>query len=649
MNYRAPNSEQEYRLLFESNPLPMWVYDRETLAFLEVNTSAAARYGYSREEFLRLRITDIRPPEDVPLLIENLAQDRPTLELSGPWRHRLRDGRIIDVEVHSHLIDWNGCKASFVVALDISERRRAADSLRQSEERFRTAFEHAPFGMCLSDLQGRFLQVNTALCKMLGYSESELLAGAWQRLTHPADLHRSLQVVKDFKRDGMDSVGFEKRYIHKSGEILWVRLNISVVKDHTGAPARFITHVEDITASRAAKQALRESEEQYRSLVAHIPDVVWVADAAGGVMFISPNIEKLIGLSAAEVCHRGACALFELVHPDDVANVTGAFELLFTRRHTYDVEFRLRAPSGEWLWVHDRAVATYMKAGVCYASGLRSDISERRRTEAALRARDAAEEANRTKSAFLANMSHELRTPLNAIIGYSQLLREDTIGPEQPEVLADLEKIERSGQLLLGIINDVLDLSKIEAGRVDIKLENVDLATILNDVYNAVEPLARQQGDLVSIDCPDDSRFAFADLSKLRQSILNLVINACKFTQNGQVSVTVRRLHKDSGDLIEVRVRDTGIGILPEDLGKLFQPFSQVDASVTRRHNGTGLGLTISKRFCQMMGGDIAVESEPGRGSCFSIQVPAAIASASPPTVRRDASAYGPAKTSRVC
>jgi len=268
------------------------------------------------------------------------------------------------------------------------------------------------------------------------------------------------------------------------------------------------------------------------------------------------------------------------------------------------------------------------------ASRAKSELTELKRIEGELvAARDAAEHANRAKSTFLANMSHELRTPLNAIIGYSQMLREDCIGPEQPEVLSDLEKIERSGHILLGIIDDILDLSKIEAGRVQVELQNVDVAAVLNDVYNAVEPLARQQGNVVSLDCPEEARLAYADLPKLRQSLLNLVNNACKFTQNGQVSVDVRRLHIASGDWTEVRISDTGIGIGPEHLGKLFQPFSQVDGSATRKYNGTGLGLAISKKFCQMMGGDIAVESEPGRGSRFALRVPAPRNGTSTPTV----------------
>jgi len=254
---------------------------------------------------------------------------------------------------------------------------------------------------------------------------------------------------------------------------------------------------------------------------------------------------------------------------------------------------------------------------------LRGEIAVRRGVQdELLAAKKVAEEASRAKSTFLANMSHELRTPLNAIIGYSQMLHEDYLGPRHEEVCADLEKIERSGHLLLGIINDILDLSKIEAGCATVKSQNVDVALVLGDVCNAVQPLARQQGNKLEIDCPEHA-LAYADLSKFRQSVLNLVNNACKFTENGRVSVNVNRLRNAQGEWTEVHVSDTGIGIAAEHLGKLFQPFTQVDDSATRRHHGTGLGLAISKQFCQMMGGDITVASEPGRGSRFSIRVPA--------------------------
>lgn len=254
---------------------------------------------------------------------------------------------------------------------------------------------------------------------------------------------------------------------------------------------------------------------------------------------------------------------------------------------------------------------------------LGQDVTELKRIqEEFVRARDAAEQANRAKSTFLANMSHELRTPLNAIIGYSQMLQEDCGVVASEDFRPDLVKIERSGHILLGIINDVLDLSKIEAGRMELHMETFNVVDVLRDVQSTVQPMAVQRGNRLEIACQDGAAEAYGDIAKFRQSLLNLVNNACKFTENGRVAVTVQGLCQDRRRLLQVEVEDSGIGIHPDHLGKLFQPFSQVDASATRRYGGTGLGLAISRKFCQMMGGDITVESQLGRGSRFKMQIP---------------------------
>jgi signal transduction histidine kinase len=255
---------------------------------------------------------------------------------------------------------------------------------------------------------------------------------------------------------------------------------------------------------------------------------------------------------------------------------------------------------------------------------LGQDVTELKRVqEEVVRARDAAEQANRAKSTFLANMSHELRTPLNAIIGYSQMLQEDCDRDKYNHFGPDLLKIERSGHILLALINDILDLSKIEAGRMELHLEAFDVPGVLSDVQATVLPLALQQGNRLEVACGEEARQGYGDVAKFRQSLLNLVNNACKFTQNGTVAITAQKVHHGLQAVLEVQVADSGIGIRPEHLGKLFQPFSQVDASATRKYAGTGLGLAISRKFCQMMGGDITVESELGYGSRFSIRIPA--------------------------
>jgi PAS domain S-box-containing protein len=352
------------------------------------------------------------------------------------------------------------------------------------------------------------------------------------------------------------------------------------------------------------------SKDYVDNILRSMGEALIVTDRTGRIQRVNPPTLELLGYQEGELLGRPALSLIcEGEAPSPVAGT----------QRTY------RAKNGRLIPVLLSSGELRGAAGI--AAGyvwLAQDMSELKRTQGELeRARDAAEQANRAKSVFLANMSHELRTPLNAIIGYSQMLREDCIGPEQLEVLSDLEKIERSGQLLLGIIDDILDLSKIEAGRETVKPQNVDVSAVLRDVSNAVQPLVRQQGNILEIDCPDQARLVYADLPKFRQSVLNLVNNALKFTEKGRVSVAVNRLLEKDREWTEVHVSDTGIGIGREHLGKLFQPFSQVDGSSIRKYNGTGLGLAISKKFCQMMGGDITVVSELGRGSRFSIRLPA--------------------------
>jgi signal transduction histidine kinase/CheY-like chemotaxis protein len=237
-------------------------------------------------------------------------------------------------------------------------------------------------------------------------------------------------------------------------------------------------------------------------------------------------------------------------------------------------------------------------------------------------ARDAALEATRLKSEFLANMSHELRTPLNAIIGYSEILAEEAEDSGRESDLADLQKIRSAGKHLLALINDVLDLSKIEAGKMEVHLETVDVAPMLQDVVSTITPLVAKNENRLEVRCPEGLGALRADLTKLRQALFNLLSNACKFTSGGVITLAVERETTDGADWLHFAVSDTGIGISTEQMKKLFQAFSQADSSTSKKYGGTGLGLVLSRRFCQMMGGDITVESAPEAGSTFTIHLP---------------------------
>jgi adenylate cyclase len=281
-----------------------------------------------------------------------------------------------------------------------------------------------------------------------------------------------------------------------------------------------------------------------------------------------------------------------------------------------------RRSDGRWIRVSERKTAS---GGVVATY---TDITELKQHEAELAdlveklkvARDAADQANLTKSNFLANMSHELRTPLNAIIGYSEILQEDSADKGDAAPIDDLQKIESAGRHLLGLINNILDLSKIEAGKMDVFIEEVDTKALIEEVLSIVKPLADKNENVVKLICPADIGSFRSDQTKVKQCLLNLLSNANKFTSKGTLTLTAAR--EDSARM-SFRVSDTGVGMTKEQLDRLFEAFSQADASTTKRFGGTGLGLAITKHFCTMLGGDVAVESSPGKGSTFTITLPA--------------------------
>jgi signal transduction histidine kinase len=247
---------------------------------------------------------------------------------------------------------------------------------------------------------------------------------------------------------------------------------------------------------------------------------------------------------------------------------------------------------------------------------------KKRAQEELIVAKEAAEQASRSKSAFLATMSHELRTPLNAVLGFSQLIREELADRQISDWDGDLEKIQRAGKHLLTLINGILDLSKIDAGRMDLQLEDFDPAAVVEEVAGTVRPLAAKNGNTLHLEVR--RAIARGDRMRFQQCLLNLVGNACKFTHQGDIRIEARPETANATNWYSVRIVDTGIGIRPEEMTKLFADFSQVDASTTRKYGGTGLGLAISRRLSRLMGGEITVESEPGRGSTFTIRIPEA-------------------------
>jgi signal transduction histidine kinase/CheY-like chemotaxis protein len=281
-------------------------------------------------------------------------------------------------------------------------------------------------------------------------------------------------------------------------------------------------------------------------------------------------------------------------------------------------------PNGTYRWVLTRGLGVRDDRGRVYrVVGSLGDITARKQAELDLRhAMQQAEEATRAKSQFLANMSHELRTPLNAVIGITEMLEEDAEDLGQDDFVEPLRRIRGAGNHLLHLINEILDLSKIEAGRLELHYEDIDVKQLVDEIAMTAAPLADKNRNRLEIHCPADIGSMRSDMTRVRQVLLNLVSNACKFTDQGEVSLAVAVDGSGQGEALAFTVKDSGIGMSPEQIAKLFQDFSQADSSTTRKYGGTGLGLAISRRLCRLLGGDVTVESAPGVGSTFTARLP---------------------------
>ena len=400
----------------------------------------------------------------------------------------------------------------------------------------------------------------------------------------------------------------------------------------TGADCAFLPSDLDFleTLARQAttfidKEAVLRSERQIRSTFDQAPVGILQIGFDRTRLWTNQRMSDMLGYTREEFAQT---PFEKFGHPEDVRSALSIMPKLASGDVRFSSsEIRMYHKDGSVIWGAFTVAPVLSAAGVPQSMIIIiADITERKLAEEALRqAKDAAEAANRAKSTFLANMSHELRTPLNAIIGYSEMLEEEAQDQGHDEFVPDLNKIHAAGKHLLDIINDVLDLSKIEAGKMELFVERFDVRPMIDDVVSVISTLMDKNQNAFTINCPPDIGAMTADLTKVRQVIFNLLSNASKFTKLGTVDLTIAREISPSGEWLTFAVADSGIGISEEQLGKLFQEFTQADASTTRNFGGTGLGLALSRRLCRMMGGDITVESAIGKGSTFTIRLPAMV------------------------
>lgn len=495
------SSQAHYKNLFDSNPLPMWVFDLETLRYLSVNDAAVTHYGYSRAEFLAMTLRDIRPAEDVPRLLDDIRLNHTGRRNGVLWRHQLKDGSIRLVEIASHPLTFDGRAAKLVLAYDVTEREATQEQLSKLSQ----AVAQSPESVVITNTRAEIEYVNDAFVIATGYQPHEVLGQNPKMLQSGNTPQRTYDDLWQAIANGQMWRGefYNKR---KDGSEYVEFAIITPLRQKDGRITHYVAVKEDITE------------------------------------------KKHIGIELDGYRHH--------------------LEELVTQRTL--------------------------------------ELSQ---------AREEADAANQAKSTFLANMSHEIRTPMNAIMGLSHLLRQDTTSTTQMD---KLNKIDSACRHLLTIINDVLDISKIEAGKMALERRQFQIAEVVGNVHTLMEPDALAKGLALQVQGDALPLWVQADATRLRQALLNLVSNAVKFTEAGCVTMTVTQVAAEGAHtMLRFEVADSGIGMDADTVSRLFQNFEQGDASTTRKYGGTGLGLAITRSLAQLMGGAAGVTSTPGVGSTF--------------------------------
>ncbi len=530
------------------------------------------------------------------------------------------------------------------ILMDISDRKRIEVALQESQEFIRKIVESSPNLIYVYDLQEqRNIFVNREITHILGYTPAEVQAMGERlatNLMHPDDI---ASVLPDYherlaRANDDEIIEFEFRLRHANGEWHWLSSRSVVFsRDAAGQVKQNIGIAQDITTRKQMELALAESEEKFRNLVEGVTDVIWTVNLEGLSTYLSPQFKALFGWEPEEWIGQPAN---HLVHPDDLAFVVSQKQQLLELGKVSFTEFRHRHRDGHYLWVSSSANLIRDNTGaVVGMQGILSDISDRKATEAQLQqTNEELARATRLKDEFLAIMSHELRTPLNAILGLSEVLNDQILGSLNERQQTAISTIARSGQHLLELINDILDLSKISSGKMELALAPASVRNLCESSLVFVRQQAFQKDLQVTSDIPKNIDDIVVDERRIRQVLINLLTNAVKFTPNGgQISLKVAtgcggtwkgqatipdRFRQNNKPLILFQVSDTGIGIAPCDLPRLFQPFVQIDSSLNRQQSGTGLGLAMVQKITELHRGQVTVDSQLGKGSCFTVALP---------------------------
>jgi PAS domain S-box-containing protein len=614
---------RQFRALFDDAPVAYHEIDASGLICL-ANRAECQLLGYALSELIGKPVWELVVEEE-----RDAARDAVLAKLAGalpmlPFRRRYlrKDGARITVEVHENAVSNGGGRITGIrsLLLDVTEKERLEEALRQSERRFRTLVENQSEGIVVCDAQERITFANPAAERIFGVEPGALIGRTLYEFL-PHDQIPILLAQAEVRRRGRITT-YELEAARPGGERRTLLITGAPYPE-SGSAASSFGIIRDVTEQRRAEAQRAASEARVRQFAAVAHDAIIAIDSHGAVTFWNRAAVRVFGYREDEALGQ---PVHELICPP---NSRGAFDggfpafLATGRGPVVDTttEIMAQRKDGECFPV-ELSVAAFQQDGEWHALASARDITERKATENRLvRYAREIEAANRAKSDFLASMSHEIRTPMNGIIGMTEILLDTPLSADQRSCA---EAVRESSEALLRIVNDVLDFSKIEAGLMSLEPIPFDLQPLLEETLELVAPRAQEKGLELVLSCdPATPPGLIGDPGRIRQIVLNLLSNGIKFTESGHVLLKVvteaaRGLCVD----LCISVQDTGIGIPPEKLSRIFERFTQADSSTTRKYGGTGLGLSIARQLAELMGGRVWATSEPGAGSTFSVRLP---------------------------
>jgi PAS domain S-box-containing protein len=589
---------------------------------IDTNTAMEKLSGYSHDEIINSRV-----------LHSCFHKDHSKLLFSGTWLetpstmeidfHR-KDRSLLNVQVEAQIITYNNQPVHIIGLYDITNRKKIEEEIIKLS----IALDQSANEIIITHKNGEIEYVNRSFTTVTGYLPSEVIGKNPRILksgSHPRSFYKELwgTLLKGRKWEGE----FLNR--KKNGELYWESATITPIRNKDRHIIRYIAIKEDITLRKKAEQSLRESEEKFRSMVSNIPGVVYRCsfDDNWSALFITDAIENLSGYKPVDFENNKTMSLAGLVHPDDRVRVMDYVRYSIDNNRQFNLEYRIITRNKAIKWVSNNGRAIYGEDNVLrWLDGFLLDITERiMALEELKNAKITAEEANNAKSEFLANISHEIRTPLNSVLGFTELLEGMTNDSVQMKYL---NSIRASGKNLMMLINDLLDLSKIESGKMTLHYTFFDIRRLLDEIRNVFSLRVTIKGlDYIEkLDSKFPAEIKFDEV-RLRQILINLVGNAVKFTHQGTIRINIKaRYNKnDAGNhfmKLEINVSDTGIGIPESSFRVIFESFRQHSQLDSRKYEGTGLGLAITKRLVEAMNGEIKLKSKIGKGSEFSVIFP---------------------------